>query len=614
MFTGYLTQFFNGAEQLGTILSVFIVWTAVSAIGLAVAGRNAISEAAFVSGWAVVVCVFTAVGVFVRFPFTAVAIAIAAGSGACAVVAWNRHGRILPTGYWKAVVLTVPLVLLVSAMVPSQWDEFSHWLPSQRFLLEADDFPRQSNPETGATFPAYPYGWPFLTYLASRIAGRFVENSGNLFNVLLLLAFGLLVIRVVRIALASPDPVKERNAPGWAMAALGVLAVTALNPSFVQKVVFTAYADIATAAAVGFGAVLGWLMLEAAAAGNQRQAQANAWQCGLALLVLVSLKQATFALFLSVAGGILLAGLREPAIRLADLARSMALVLAPPLAGYALWRYHVRTELAEKEMGLRPISEWLIELVPDILARMALVASKKGIFFAIAVIAVIAGIRGLTRCRGSFDRLAIVIGTAILGYEVFLFVTYIAVFGSYDALRAASFWRYNLHLGLLIVAFVAFAAARLWSRFVAGRIATGRVAWIPIVAILALPMAFPEKVRFDRDGLVPYYRMVALRLAPLLPSGARIVVFDPSGSGESAMVTRYYIGRHAALVGYKALYDNLSIANLKGTIENTDANRVLVHSVNDNVNAVLGINLDAGKSYLLEPKNGRWVIVESWQR
>ncbi|MSO93868.1 MAG: hypothetical protein EXQ86_10775 [Rhodospirillales bacterium] len=613
MFTGYLTQFFNGSEQFSTVLSVLTVWTAISAIGMVVAGRDHISETSFVSGWAAVVVAFTAAGVFARLPFTVVAIGIAAAAGASVVVAWGRHGRLLPPGFWKAVALAIPLVLLVSAMVPSQWDEFSHWLPSQRFLLDADDFPRQSNPDTGATFPAYPYGWPFLTYLASKVAGRFVENAGNLFNVLLLLAFGLLIVRVMRMAL-DPAAGKGDGSPRWSLVAVGALAVTALNPSFVQKVVFTAYADIATAAAVGFGAVLGWLMLEAEASGDRQRARACAWQAGLALLVLVSLKQATFALFISVAAGIALAGLRDPAIRLADLARSMALVLAPPLAAYALWRYHVNTELATKEMGLRPLSEWLFELVPDILARMALIASKKGIFFALAVIAVVAAFRGLVRCRGSFDRLAIVTGTVILGYELFLFVSYVAIFGSYDALRAASFWRYNLHLGLLIVAFAAFGAARLWARFIGDRIDPRKVVWVPIVATLALPIAFPDKVRFDRDGSVPYYRMVASRLAPLLPTGSRIVVFDPTGSGESAMVTKYYIGRHAAVVGYKALYDDLSVANLKATLDNTDPNRVLVHSAHENVSRALGVDFESGKSYLLEPKDGRWAVVETWQR
>jgi len=81
------------------------------------------------------------------------------------------------------VVLGAPMLLLVSAMMASQWDEFSHWLPSARYLYVTDGFPDGRDPVTGASFPAYPYGWPLATYFASRLSGRFVEIAGALTNV-----------------------------------------------------------------------------------------------------------------------------------------------------------------------------------------------------------------------------------------------------------------------------------------------------------------------------------------------------------------------------------------------------------------------------------------------
>ncbi|MCH8859156.1 MAG: hypothetical protein IID54_06190 [Proteobacteria bacterium] len=431
------------------------------ALGAAIGGRERERYADPIFGWAVAALVFTLAGVFVALPFTFLAIGLALAAAGSAVFIYRRDGAIYPASALKMGLLAIPLILLSSAMVASQWDEFSHWLPSSRFLFESDAFPTAANPETGASFPAYPYGWPLMNYLSSRLAGRFVENTGGMFNVLLLLTFGLLIAKIIRRGLGDV----AGRAPGWALIALGGLAVTLLNPTFVQKLVLTAYSDGPTAATVGFAGVLGWFMLDALAAGEKSRARRLALQMGLIMLVMINIRQANLVLFVMLTGGVAVAGWRDPTIRLAELARLLPLMIVPPLLIFLVWRFHVSSGLSGAEFTVGAVSEWLIGNIPEILARMLLILSKKGAYLVLALTAIGFGVAGFFRVRGSFDRLAIIVGAIFLGYNAFLLFTYVSVFGERDALRAVSLWRYNMHLGPLGVAFAAYGLALLWKKY-----------------------------------------------------------------------------------------------------------------------------------------------------
>jgi len=602
---GYVGNFFGGADQAVALFATAIVWAALSAIGALVAGRARMAELDPVIGWAVVCAFFTFTGVFTRVPFVALAGISAAAAFVAAVYVLKRDRRLGNLDLLRLVVLFAPLFLIASAMVASQWDEFSHWLPSQRYLFEAERFPGRDDPETGGTFPAYPYAWPLLGYLASRLAGRFVENAGGIFNVMLLVTFGALMARLVRDALGH-------QALSWTALAVGGLAVTLFNPTFVPKVALTAYADVASAAMVGIGGVLAWRMLDAESAGERAAAIRLSWQAGLVLLVLVSLKQATLILFALIVGAVVLVALRDPTVRLAALGRLLPGLVLPPAAIYLVWRYHVSTELSGREFAIMPFAEWLIALIPEIVWRMIVVLSKKGVYFALMLAAVGFGVRGLWRFRGSFDRLAIIVGAVFLGYNAFLLFSYVAAFGEFDARRVASLWRYNMHLGLLGVAFGAVGAAFLWRRFLADRWHWERVAWLPVVVLVALPFGFAPKLRFDREPPKPHFRAVALRVAELVPPTAGVVVLDPGGSGESGVITKYHLGRQRRLLGYLSAFHKIDASVIRSFVARPDISHVVVHSVAPAVVAGLGLPLVNGTSYLVARDGDGWRVVATW--
>jgi hypothetical protein len=606
---GYLGNFFEHWGQVTSLAAVAAVWFGFAALGAAVAGRDRVAEATPIYGWAVVSFAFTVLGVFTAVPFTWLAVALAAVAVAALVAAFRRGDSILAHGSLRITVLALPLIMLTSAMVGSQWDEFGQWLIGPRLVLALDHFPDHSNMNLGGTLPAYPYGWQIVTYLASRLAGRLVENAGALTNVLLLLTFGLTLVRLIQQGLGErPVPV-----PGWCLCALGGLA--AVVAAATQKVAMTAYADTATAVTVGFGGVLGWRMLDAVTRGAAKDARRLAFEIGLVMLVLVNLKQATVVLFALVIGAIVLAGLRDPNVRARDLARLLPRMTLPGIVIYVVWRYYVAIELPSAEMTVQPLADWLIHLIPVIVGKMLLVLSKKGLYLAVMTAATVFAVRGLYRYRSPFDRLAIITGALFLGYNGFLLFAYVSTFGKFDALRAASLWRYNMHLGPIGAAFASYSLAILWARYAAPRLDVRRLAWLPVLLMAAAPLVFAPKLRFDRHPPVPHFRAVGHAVAALVRQGDKLIVVDPRGSGESGIITRFELADPSIFKGFLSLFHHPDAKQFQQIFTGSDFTHVLVYSTTPDMLGVLDVALPENASVLLRRNDmGGWSVAGTWKR
>ena len=612
--SGYLSYFFVGLHQVSALGVVLVLWAALSALGGLLAGRERMAEGDALYGWAAVSFVFTALGVLFAVPFTYVAWGLLAVALAAIVVRVRREGGIFSGPAIRAALVAAPLFVIASALEPSQWDEFSHWLPASRFLFLTDGFPAAGNPVTGTQMLyAYPYGWPLLTYMASRIGGHFVENAGALLNLFLLLSFGLMAVRVA-LSGAGREDAKGR---GWALAAVAALAGTLFNPTFSQKVVLTAYADTATAVAVAFGAVLGWRMLGALAGGEAGRARRLAWQFGLAMVVLVGIKQVNLTLFVILVLAVGLAGLRDPAVPWRGLVRQLPAAVVPGLAAYGLWRYHVATALADPvlfpaaEATLMPLADWNVGLVPQILLQMLVIAGKKGVFFGVMAVAVFCAARGLVRFRGPFDRLAIVVAGTFLGYNAFLLFVYVASFGAVDALRAVSYWRYTMHVGLLAGVFGAYAAGAMWRRFPAPRRRAAGLGGLAVVIAVGAPLAFPHKLRIDLEPPKPHFGAIARSLEGILPRETPLFILDPLGTGESAVITRYRLNRFTVPY-FSAFHGNSAEAMGQFAAQLGPGGRLLVHSVTPPARRALALELEEDVSYLLAREGTGWRIERAW--
>jgi hypothetical protein len=607
------------SAQLAGLGAVALIVAAYVLLGGAAGGRARLPEADLLAGWAVAITVVTFAGVATAWPLHLVSYAVLVLAVAAAVLLLHRERRIGHPGWPRVVALAMPLLLLVAAMVPSQWDEFSNWLPNSRYLYEVDAFPRRSGPESLSVFPAYPYGLAIVTAAASRIAGHFVENATALFNVALLMSAALLTIRLVRMGIGRNDAAegtrRATGIPGWGLAALGLLSVTALSPTFVAKIALSAYADTATAVAVGFAGVLCALALGAIADDDRPRAQALAWQLGLVLAALLSIKQVNLVLATAVLAGALIAAWRDPQVGLRRLAPLALPTLALPAFVYAAWRIYVAIEMPGGELASMQTSEWVVTLIPDIVGRMAMIATKKSGYFGVMLIAVVVAVAALRRVSSPLDRLAVIAATAFVCYNAFLLTAYVTVFGEYDALRAGSYWRYNMHLGGLALAFAALGLAVVSRRALSGerqRKLLKPLGWAAVICIVALPIVASGKLRFDVRAPKLYVRAVAEELHRTLPADSRLMAMDPTGDGFYIVLLRYATAGSPKVVGWLSATSDFAPEKVQTALDQMRATHVWVHVPTEQVARALGTSLEDRASHLLARDGDSWRVVRSW--
>ncbi len=607
--SNYISYFFYNTGQLFALLAVGLIWLGFTAIGAAFGPKERLAETDHLVGWALACFLFTLSGVFLKLPFTTIATILALGAFAALFTAWYRHGNILPEGTGQTLILGLPLLVLVSGMHGSQWDEFGTWLMIPRYMLETNTFPSTENSYANAYATAYPYNWHYITFLASHLLGGLLESSGPLFNILLLFGFGLLIRRLLFIGAGRSPGDGHVN---WSLTALCILAVTLLNPTFAQKIVLTSYAETSSAVVLGTASVIAWFLLEALEGQNFSRAKMLALNLGLLLALLINLKQATLVLVILVILATLIIALRDPRIPLTHFVRLLPMIIAPAVVIYFTWRYYLTTELALSELSIQPFSKWPIGLIPQILAKMLLVLAKKGAYLALVVTLIIIGLRGFWRSETALDRFAALATLIVLGYNTFLLFAYVTTFGKSDALRAASYWRYNMHLGGVLVAFTAYGSALLWQKTLYRFFDIRRIVWLPVVLVLVAPFIFAHKLRFDRVPSIIHYRGVGASMKSLVHSDDSIFISDPRGSGESSTITRFELGDLAQIQGWVSAFSPDKLKPLLAAINTPKTTAVLVYSTFDGYEAALGLTLQTGRSHLLRRGGSGWHIVRSW--
>lgn len=618
--TAYLDALTPSFAQIIGTMALLAVVAGFAVVGAWLAGPRRLIDGDLLYGWSATAALFTVAGSVRFLPFTVIALAaLAIGITALALQALRRRTLIDPA-LLRIVLLGLPLIVLVSAMTPTQWDEMTNWLPNARYLFENDAFPGPGLPPDPSVFPAYPYGLEIIVYLASRVAGHLVENAVALFNLLLLLSFGLLVARTFRGALAQPDPglrlphglaAPEKARLGWGWCAFGALAVTLFNPTFVPRIVFSAYADSATAVTLGFAAMLGWTVLNALADSRQADARTAALQIGLAGTALVVTKQVNLVLLVALLVSIAVVALRDPAVRFGDLVRLAPRALLLPIAVYAVWRIYVVLNISGGEFSLRSVDEWAVALIPEIIGRMAQIATKKGGYFAIMLIACGFALRGLYQPRGPLGRLAIITAGLFVAYNAFLVFAYIAAFSHYEAANTLSFWRYNMHLGGVALLFASYGVGLLWRRHIVPHWRP-RLGWLAIAIVVVAPITLATKIRFDRDPRYQYARTTAAAIGRMLSPTDRLVLIDPEENGQYLVIMRYVLHGSATDAAEITGFSGATPARLHAIIDKARANYVWLYRPLPAIETALGVILAPGSSYLLKREGNQWVTMHAW--
>lgn len=564
---------------LGALAAIAQLWL----VGRLLVGTQLPDLITFGAGWGAAVLAMTVLGTMgdgslVLLPYLIWGLAALA-------LGLEIRARRVPAG-WMSLVLVLPLALLISGRIASEWDEFSHWLHAFRYLDAFATLPGKGRPAIESCCAAYPYGWPLLGWLSSRLIG-FSEAVPGLLNLFQLALCGELLARILA----------EDDKPGWGHHAWGALLVTALGTTFVPKLVFTAYADVPTSAMVLAGLWLGW-----------RLAEQPGWRLALALglccAALVTQKPSNLVLVVLVLGSTFVLMFRSWRLPAADTLLKLAAAMLPGLAAWWLWRHFVAANLAGEEMALRPLSQWHFDILGVVALGMADVASNKGGYFGTMLTACAVAIFGLMRPLGESGRLVRAVALVFAGYNAFLLLAYIAIFIKGEGERVASYWRYNTHLGLLtalLIAVFAVWASRRWPQPRLRRPAT----ILAVMLIVVAPLAGIRHIRFDLEPAKVFLRATLQQVNGM--NLDEVALIDAKGSGLSHVMASYEWDGSPDLSVYTTGFDDFTPDRYLSRVGN--ARHLLVVSWNDAVAQAFPALPRGPQAVLAERESGKMLAV-----
>lgn len=524
MTTEFLSSLWPSLGDLAGLLATWLVAAICVLLGGLTLGRIAprdgltgAVEVRLVAGWGVACLILTLWGVAVPVSLAVPGYALLALGPLALALDWARPARAESRAAFKILALALPLIVITASARPALLDTFLNLLPNAAYLVDHGALPDRDDVVTLSIFPALPYHQQFAVYLASLITGSLPAAGLVHFNVILQLAMGLALARM----LAGDAPIS------WRTAAVGALLATGLNPGFMTKIALSGMGEPGSEVTLGLAAILGLAALTLS--GQGRSARGVLIALAMVLVAHVNIRQSNIGLFAGLMAG--LGGLALIDRRARRGGRTfVALVLAalPAALLWLTWRLYVGAHFHAGELKVLPFEEWRPEGIGEILADMARQALQRPYLYVLllatlALLPVTVPRRGWTAgARG----LALLLAVTLV-YNAVLIFTYIAHFPGEFGLGAHSFYRYTTHYALvLVVALLAFGREdwRPW-------FTPARQKWLGCAAIgvvLLAPVLGVAKVRHD---LAPVQRLVwdmSKAFAPLLGDGRRIAIVAPS--------------------------------------------------------------------------------------
>jgi hypothetical protein len=223
----------NLCPALMTGGAVLLVLAGISALGAWAQRRSKFRATDIFSGWGIVAGFMTLVAALFSHALLWAAIVLA-------VLMVGAMWRAAKCGYFVSpfwLLALFPGVVILTAINLagiSGWDDFSHWVPNALYVFHNDGVPSRAAPDLNSVWPSYPYALPFLTYLASQLAGGFLMQGGTMFNFLLLLAFAAMLAKTA-LPMANGELRAQDgslNLRTIGLTALALFVTTLANPSF----------------------------------------------------------------------------------------------------------------------------------------------------------------------------------------------------------------------------------------------------------------------------------------------------------------------------------------------------------------------------------------------
>jgi hypothetical protein len=591
-----LLEYLPTLADLGALTAVMAVLAILHLLGTPLAAPVLGPANKLLVGWALAGLVLTIGGV-VGVALTPL-IVIVGVVGLVIGWRWRWKAGLGQVGF--VLLALAPLLVIVAARQASEVDDFAHWIPNAAYLFDHGHLQSDNDPPSASFKSAYPLNTAFIMLAASQLAGRFLEASGTLLNTLLVGTLALLLIRQFR----------GRDAPiGLGVAALGVLAATALNPTFVPKIAITGYAEFTTGVVLAGFAAIGVELVRRASdttAAPQDVSRA-AIETGLILSLLVNVKQTNVVLAGIGIVSLLLLALVEGRVVWRRVAAVVPYLVGIPFFANAVWRSYVSTAIPVGENKIGPVSRWNLHVLDEILDNMVSVLLHKGGMTTLAVVALVAGGVGLLRRRmDDASRLSVVAALLFFGNTAFLGFIYVAHFNEDAGRTAQSFWRYSTQLGPVLLIAAAALLGRYWQRRpFALPLWAGMVA---LAAVVSLPVGLAKKFRFDRDPPLPYMSTVARMVDQEIPNDAKLLIVVLKDDGLQATVMRLRAWRPTR--DYHVLdNDSFDVARVLSPLR---PNYAWFYCASDRLRASFGLDLPASGASLALYDRGAWHLVRTW--
>jgi hypothetical protein len=524
--------------QLGGLLGVFLAGAVFWLCGRALAGGRGTPELQLFAGWGAFCLVLTLWGVATQASMIWPSLAFLLLAAIALALPSLRPTRDDAVGVLRVLVLALPIWAIMAAAQPALPDTFTNFLPNAVYLFDHGFFPADDRARAFATWPAFPYNQPLATYLATLVLPQYPPGALIHFNILLQVMVGLLFARMLR-----PRDADFAAAPSWASCAGGLLLVMALNPGFVPRIDFTAYAEPALTVGVCIVGFLAARILAALVAGDDAALRRDRVLLALSLVALVGIKQVgvvlAFGLMLGMAALVL-------ADRRIDRIRGLMLIVTtalPALVLYAAWRWYVLGHFAfGRELELLPQAAWRFDILPQTMRHIIGAIAEIPLYFAMIAIVVIASI-AVTWRHGLRDgtRLLLLVTVLFAVYNAFLIVIYVIHMGPGAGADAHSYFRYMTHLSLLaILALAVTARDGLRARPPAVRPASWQ-RWLPagaVILALLVPFPFLKRLRFDTQMPQPLIWDLARNIAGEVKDGDRLAILLPGDNGSTSLMLR----------------------------------------------------------------------------
>ena len=326
------------------------------------------------------------------------------------------------------------ILIAINVVGIAAWDDFSHWVPNALYLWQYDDVPGRELPSPYSFWPGYPYALPFLTYLASHLAGGFLVEGGAMMNFLLLLAFAAMLTEIGHPKFQEQQ-VSLMNV-GWLCLAL--LAVTLFNPSFNTSFAMTNQGDTATMVVTGALGLMFWKLIDAIVQKDRAGKTKLIIQLTIVSTLLVLIKQSNLALLVLLIIAFMAVVGRTRVLK--EVFILVVLVLTVAVLFRYLWQYHVDMELNGNGKGLSPVYAWKWDLLVPILSAMGYEALRRSACFGLILVAGMFALANLFRTPDRTRDFAIIAGIVGGGYVAFLIICYLGgAFHEEEARKAAVF-------------------------------------------------------------------------------------------------------------------------------------------------------------------------------